>query len=286
MKLTEKQAQARQVLLVDYIKALEATRKQHLQVLEGASVSAEAVDKAWSASFTLRYMMETHKKYISFLRLLESHNNQQALAVLAKLFDKLTISPRENLQGFINQAQQLLQSEEFRADIAKLQRSYERDGHRSGAIHGTAWVFATLIIPMLFVGLLFGLAPPLGVMLGLSIAFVLLVITASVVASDSKQTRDIAYQKAKRLNSGIDELAVKEPSEYSLTEDYSFETSLTSDSGGISINKSTVERTHRPQSISTLRANFFKPVDGGEGSPSLASDVESQFNLLTPASAA
>lgn len=121
MPLTTQQLQHHNALL-RYPEALKNTRATYLRLLETPVVSEEDKNSIWAASFILQYTIESHEKYS---RLLESlSQDEQALVILAKLYDQLTVNPTTDLQGFIDQAQKIMQDDEFSSNLQSLHGKY------------------------------------------------------------------------------------------------------------------------------------------------------------------
>ena len=259
MALTTQQLQRSHALL-RYSKALKNTRATYLRLLEETGVSEEDTSSIWTASFVLQYMIASHKKYISLLASL--NQDERALAVLGRLCDQLTIDPAQNLQGFIDEAQTIMQGEAFKADLAALSRAYHMEG-------GSLLIGALLMIAAALV-LGVALAPLTGGLILISVPFF------CVASAYLKVTGDDTCRKRDDIDFYIASLATIEPAAYSLTEEHSYQ-AVNAQNNSFSTTK--VSKAHQPRLKTDLRQNFFQSQMRGH--EALNIEVQSQFNLLT-----
>lgn len=259
MALTTEQLQRSHALL-RYSEALKNTRATYLRLLEVPGVSEENTNSIWTASFVLQYMITSHGKYSSLLASL--NQDERALAVLGRLCDQLTIDPAENLQGFIDEAQAIMQGEAFKSDLAALSRAYN--------IEGGARLIGAILMMAAAIALGIALCPLTGGLIMISIPFF------SAAFAHLKVTGDDACRKRDDINRSIASLATIEPTAYSLTEEHSYQAVNAQNNSSTSTK---VSKVHQARLKTDLRQNFFQSQM--QGHEALNVEVQSQFTLLT-----
>jgi hypothetical protein len=259
MALTDLQLQRSRALL-RYPEALKKTRATYLLLLEAAEVSEEDTNSIWTASFVLQYMIASHNKYISLLASL--NQDKRALALLGRLCDQLTVDPATNLQGFIDEAQTIMQGKAFKSDLAVLNRAYK--------IEGNVRNIGGILIIAAAIALCATLASLTGGLIMISALFF------AVAAGYLIVTADLTWRKQVAISRSIDSLATTEPESCDFTEEYSYQTVNTENNSSTSTK---ISKSHQPQLITDLKQKFFQPQMRDR--EALSVEVQSQFNLLT-----
>lgn len=264
MELTTQQLQRRNALL-RYPEALKNTRSTYLRLLEAPVVSEEDKNSIWAASFILKYMIANHEKYTRLLKSLSQ--DEQAQAILAKLYDQLTVDPVTDLQGFIDEAQKIMQGDEFNSNLQSLHDRYSTKNTAcfiGGMVMAVAGMAAISIIIILLI------SSPLVILLALA--------AGSLFAAGSLRLVTLSMKeelKESHIERSIVLLNAEEPDLFSLTDEYSYQ-AVNADNISTSI---TVSLTHQPRLKTELRQAFFQPqMDDREA---LNLEVQAQFNLLT-----
>lgn len=243
-----------------YSETLKDTRENYLRLLEAPVVSGEDKNNIWAASLILQYMIASHRKYSNLLMLLEK--DERALATLGRLCDRLTVDPAIDLQGFIDKAHAIMQSEEFKSDLTALGRAYN--------IEGVARVFGVILMMAAAIILGINLLPLIG-------PWVLpILLLFAVAATYLRITGEDIIKKRDHINRSINSLATEEPLTYSLTEEYSYQAV---DTESHSSTSTKVSRTHQPRLKTELRQSFFQSQMNHPNA--LNVEVQAQFNLLT-----
>ena len=267
MPLTKQQLQ-HQNTLFGYSKVLKDTREDHLRGLQRPNLSEEETNQIWNASFVLQYMIENHKKYIRLLEAL--HLDKKTKAILAQLLSELTIDPAENLQGFIDQAQGLMQSEKFIASLSKLAARYNREKN----FYPMVTLVSTIgVILIGFLALALTFTTPLVPTLMISIGIPLFMFTA--FGSWIKHLSVLS--KKDIIKNAIDSLPTKEPEDFRLTEKYVYETAQ-AEKNSVTVSTKTFIKTHETKTTKELRDSFLQP-QRTHAKP-LSTEVQENYNKL------
>lgn len=272
MPLTTQQCQ-RHNALICYSTALRNTRATYLHLLEAPSVSEEDKNSIWATSLILQYTIASHEKYSRQLESLSQDEDEQDLAILAKLYDQLTADPTTDLQGFIDEAQGLMQGEEFYSNLQSLHGKYRT--LKIAYLIGTYVIVVTSLAAAIILPIFLVSSP-----LFLALPFALVVSFAAIMPLILGFARlDNLIMKTQRKESHIkrsieDLLKTEVRPTYTLTDQYSYQ-SANSDN---ILTYTTVSRTHNPRQRAELKQAFFKPQM--EHRDALFVEVQSQFNLL------
>ena len=258
MTLTAEQVQ-RYKTLDKYGQALEKTQETYARLLETPTLSIEDKDDIWSTSFTLQYRIESNNKYITLLTLLEATEKRRA--TLGRLCEKLTINPSEDLQGFIAQAETIMQSDEFKSELTMLKHTGEGLGPPALALLVSAGLFSIAIAIVMC-----HIAPAL-----ILIPFMLAVSASYAFLCGSIEEDN---SRSKVIKCAIISLYAEEPKNISTKRKYVHQTRDTE--GNIS---GSITEKHEIRPTAELKNNFFKPQM--DHIVPLHTEVQEQYNLLS-----
>lgn len=229
--------QLKQNALYRYSEVLKNVRADFMKQLQ-LKISAQDAQRIWERSLVLNYMVESHEKYMRLLRLLEK--DKLALAFLKRFYEGVTTDPSVDINQFIEEAHQLMESKKFQADLMKL--DHKSNILAIAGLLGSLLLWTTGYILIVTLPSLV-LVPVSGLMMIAGATLLLLCLA----------TRD-ARLEIKKVNNSM--LQNKEEPLYQLNDIYSYDTVDATDKCLISTE---IKRSFQPRSKSQLRDCFFQP---------------------------
>lgn len=247
MALNDQQLKHYKILTDNYTETLSRVRTDILAKLKTADTPEEK-NKIWQASFTLSYMIENHKKYCELLRFLNRKKQTQIL--LENVFEKLRINPEDDLQGFIEQAQTILQDNKFQKRLVNLFDDYYFNQKLNVELIGS--IIFVIFVAITIVSILFVIpSVPYIIALAITIGFM----DFSVLAMTFAGISDINYKQSE-VNRFFDSLEDNR-ADYTLNETYSYYKTQNDDDGATTT-LIRLNREHPSCSTDTLKQRFFQ----------------------------